>query len=138
MTVPRIISIADSRLSGSAPENEISRAYMAAPSCGVRAILRRSASQTQGREAAARAAKAGGGLSRTALADRQGQRLAVDVLIEPVCIRARVGLERRGSTALEDVEAVDVVRLPDVRTRPHVAVVRPSHVAEERRRSVEG
>jgi hypothetical protein len=38
--VPRIISIADSRFSGAAPENEISRAYMAAPSVGAAQTLR--------------------------------------------------------------------------------------------------
>src|ERR671935_753209 len=42
MTVPRIVWIAFSRLSGSAPENSMSRAYMCALlRVGVRAILRR-------------------------------------------------------------------------------------------------
>jgi hypothetical protein len=53
-------------------------------------------------------------------ADRDGDRLAVDVLVEPVRVRAAVGLERRGRAALEDVEPVDIVGLPDVDTRPNM------------------
>src|SRR4029453_11136002 len=74
---------------------------------------------------AARAAQAGRGPHTTALADRQRQRLAVDVLVESVRVRARIGLGRRGSAALEHVEAVDVVRLADVHAWANVAVVRP-------------
>src|SRR5215203_2962652 len=64
--------------------------------------------------------------------------MTVDVLVEPVRIRATIRLERGGRAALEYVEAVNVVRFPDVDTRTHVSVVRPGHVAEERVGAVEG
>jgi hypothetical protein len=40
--------------------------------------------------------------------------------------RAPIRLERRGRAALEDVEAVDVVGLPDVHAGTDVPVVRPA------------
>src|SRR5262245_53000511 len=70
-------------------------------------------------------------------ADRYGQRLPVEVLVEAVRGRAPVGLECRGRAALEDVEPVDVVRLPDVDTGENVSVVGPGHVSEEGARAVE-
>src|SRR5215211_4160322 len=64
-------------------------------------------------------------------ADRQRERLAVDVLVKAVSIGTLIWLQRRGCTALEHVEAVDVVGLPDVDAWPDVTVVGPAHVAEE-------